>query len=244
MLQHTRGIVLRSVKYGESSLITAIFTEHFGVQSYLVQGVRSSKSRNNKAALLQPASLLELVAYQKEQKNLQRLKEFQTAHIYASMQEEVVRNSVALFSVELLLRLLPEHAPQPELFNACFEYFIQVDRMPIDQLGNLPLWFVIYCSDALGYELKGNHSTETPHLHLQEGGYSDHPPISRPFVSEEDGKALSDLLKVDDLNEVWKVSMHASMRYRLLDWYLEFLHQHSQHLGTIKSLPVLRAILH
>src|SRR4051812_16525108 len=114
MLYSTRAIVLRSIKYGDTSLISTLFTEKQGVQAYMAQGVRSSKAKNNKAALLQPATLLDIVVYHKPNTNLQRIKEFQFAYLYTSMQEEVVKNSVALFSAELLLRLLPEHAQQPE----------------------------------------------------------------------------------------------------------------------------------
>ena len=36
MLYKTRGIVFRFVKYGETSIIVTIFTELFGLQSYIV----------------------------------------------------------------------------------------------------------------------------------------------------------------------------------------------------------------
>ncbi|HTM66098.1 MAG TPA: DNA repair protein RecO [Flavipsychrobacter sp.] len=244
MLQRTEGIVLRSVKYGETSLVSTIFTRFFGTQSYLVQGVRTSKMRQNKAALFQPASLLELVAYQHPQKNLQRLREFQTAYIYQSLQEEVIKNSVALFSVELLLRLLPENAPQEDLFDFCFDYFKVLDQLPVDTVANFPLYFVMELSRTLGYELNGDYSEATPHLNLYEGGYSGHPPQMRPFVADEDAKMLSELMHQRELNDLKNVKMNGVMRFRLLDWYIEFLQQHSQHLGTIKSLPVLREILH
>ena len=39
-LHKTKGIVLRTVKYGETSIIVTIFTELFGIQSYLVNGVQ------------------------------------------------------------------------------------------------------------------------------------------------------------------------------------------------------------
>ena len=64
MIQTTKGIVLRSVKYGETSLVVTIFTELFGLQSYLVNGVRTaSKKGSSKSAMFQPSAILELVAY-------------------------------------------------------------------------------------------------------------------------------------------------------------------------------------
>lgn len=244
MLQNTQGIVLRSIKYGETSLVSTIFTKLNGVQTYMVQGVRTAKSRHNKAALLQPATLLDLVSYQHQQKNLQRLKEFQLAHIYVSLQEEIVKNSVALFSVELLLRLLPEHAPLPELFDFVFEYFTALDRMESDEVSNFPLYFIIAISRHLGYELKGEYSEQTPHLNLLEGGFSEHHPIVKPFLESEDASVLSKLIAIENFGELGDISMSSARRFRLLEWYIEFLQRYTQHLGQIKSLSVLQAILH
>jgi DNA repair protein RecO (recombination protein O) len=58
-LHKTKGLVLRTVKYGETSIIVTIFTELFGVQTYLVNGVRSSSKKGaGKAGLFQPAACL------------------------------------------------------------------------------------------------------------------------------------------------------------------------------------------
>ncbi|MBL7720826.1 MAG: recombination protein O N-terminal domain-containing protein, partial [Chitinophagaceae bacterium] len=66
-LHKTKGIVLRTVKYGETSVIVTLFTELFGIQSYLVNGVRaSSKKGTGKANMFQPAAILDLVVYHNE----------------------------------------------------------------------------------------------------------------------------------------------------------------------------------
>ena len=70
MIQKNKGIVLRSVKYGETSLVVTIFTELAGLQSYLVNGVRQTSSKGaTKAALFQPSAILDLVTYHNEFKN-------------------------------------------------------------------------------------------------------------------------------------------------------------------------------
>ena len=74
MLQPTKAIVLRSIKYGDTSLISTLFTETQGVQTYITQGVRSAKAKTNKAALLQPATLLDVVVYHKPNTNFYRIK--------------------------------------------------------------------------------------------------------------------------------------------------------------------------
>lgn len=244
MLQKTQGIVLRNVKYGDTSLITTIFTATFGIQAYMVQGVRSVKASRNRAGLLQPATLLDLVADQRPMRTLQRIREFQPFYIYTNLQEEVVKNSIALFSVELLLRLLPEHAAMPELFDFTTGYFIQLDKMPVASVANFPIFFIINTSRMLGFDLKGNYSDYTPYLNLQEGGYSELPPHTAPFASDEDARLIDELVSITAYEDLDKTAINAATRNRLLDWYIEFLHRHTQHLGNLKSLEVLRAILH
>jgi DNA repair protein RecO (recombination protein O) len=244
MLQKTNGIVLRSIKYGETSLVSTIFTALHGVQTYMVQGVRNAKAKNNRTGFFQPATLLELVVYQRAQQNMQRIREYQPAYIYTSMQEEIVKNSIVLFSAELLLRLLPEHAPMPELFDFTYDYFVQLDKMDVTAVANFPLYFIIQCSRFLGYDVKGNYSDETPHLNLQEGGFTIHAPMLTPFVNDEDAKVLSRFLELNELAELKSVEINAAIRFRLLDWYMAFLQRHTQHMGNIKSLAVLQAILH
>ena len=244
MLHNTRGIVLRSVKYGETSLITTIFTEKLGVESYMVQGVRSASAKNNKSASLQPGTLLNLVAYHKPNTNLQRLKEFQYAYLYTSLQEKITKNSIALFSIELLLRVMPEHAAMPELFDFAFQYFQQLDLSSDREIANFPLHFTIQCSKLLGYEIHGEYTTETPHLNIQEGAFTHQTPIMGPYASDEEAKALSALLKANSMKEIASIQLNAEIRNRILDWLLEFLKQHTQHMSSLKSLEILRTILH
>jgi DNA repair protein RecO (recombination protein O) len=244
MLQKTGGIVLRAIKYGDTSLICSIFTAVYGVQSYMVRGVRTTKVRTNRAMLLQPATLLDMVTDHKSLRGLQNIREFQPAHIYHSLQGEIVKNSIALFTVEVLLRLLPEAAPMPELYDMAYTYFVHLDALPVREVANFPLYFIIQCSRLLGYDIKGGYTEDTPYLSLQEGGYTHQPPMMEPFAAGEDARLLDKLLNTEHITALRDIEMNAATRYRLLDWYMEYLHLHTQHLGNIKSLAVLREILH
>jgi len=67
MIFSTSGIVLRSVKYGDTSSVVSIYTRQFGIQSYLVNGVRGA-AKNSKVHLFQPASVVELEVYHNQLK--------------------------------------------------------------------------------------------------------------------------------------------------------------------------------
>lgn len=243
-MNNTQGIVLRSVKYGESSLVSTIFTSHYGVQTYIVQGVRSAKTARHRAGLLQPGMLLDMVTYLQPAKNMQRMREFQPAYIYSSVPENIIKNSISLFSVEVLLRLLPDAAPQPDIFDFAFDYFVTLDKTPQNQVANFPLYFIINCSRELGYELKGSYSATTPYLDLQEGGYTANHPSVAPFMLDEDCSMLSTIITTSNYDTLEHTAMSSAMRIRLTEWYIAFLQRHTQHMGNIRSLQVLQAILH
>src|SRR5215831_7543790 len=92
MITHkTKGIVLRTVKYGETSVIANVYTELFGIQSYIVKGVRqSSKHGATKGNYFQPAAILEMEVYHNELKNLQFIKEYQWSYLYEHVLFNVV----------------------------------------------------------------------------------------------------------------------------------------------------------
>src|SRR6186713_636769 len=143
-LHKTKGIVLRAVKYGETSLIVTIFTELFGAQSYLVNGVRtSSKKGSGKANLFQPSAILEMVVYHNELKQLQRIKEFRWGSLYQQILSDVRKNAIALFMVELLTKCLKQPEPNAELFYFAEDAFLRLDNSSDTAAANFPLFFAL-----------------------------------------------------------------------------------------------------
>ena len=224
--------------------MVTMFTEVYGLQAYMVQGVRSSAASKNKAAYFQPGTILELVVYMQPGKSMQRIREFNVSHIYQSVHGDVIKNSILLFACELMLRLLPENAPLPELFSFATEFLEGLDDRMTKKCANAPIYFLVQCARLLGYELRGSYSIDTPYLDLQEGGFSAHPPTILPFTSDEDARVLDAVLQRDGYDGIAELMMGSEMRMRLIDWYITFLQQHTQHLGNVRSLAVLRAILH
>jgi DNA repair protein RecO (recombination protein O) len=70
----TKGIILRTLKYGETSIITTAYTELFGIQTYIVKGKTIIKKSQGKANYFQPSAILEMEVYHNTLKNLQFIK--------------------------------------------------------------------------------------------------------------------------------------------------------------------------
>ena len=104
MITKTKGIVLNYIKYGDTSIICKIYTKSFGVQSYIINGIRNSKSKN--IGLYQPLNILDLVVYNKKNSGLNRIKESKLDHPYNSLHLHIKKVSICFFLSEFLSKIL------------------------------------------------------------------------------------------------------------------------------------------
>lgn len=243
-LHKTKGIVLKTVKYGETSIIVTIFTESFGIQSYLVNGVRaSSKKGTGKANLFQPTAILDLVVYHNELKQLNRIKEFKWSVIYQHILSDVPKNTVALFMVELLTKCLKQPESNPDLFHFAEDCFLHLDKSKGTVMANLPLFFALHLPVHFGFRISDNFSEENQYLDLKEGGFVQEHPHHPYFLEEKQAAITSQLLKVMQPEELEEIKLNHDFRRQLLQQYETYYTLHIQDFGMLRSLPVLREVL-
>lgn len=243
MLHKTPGIVLRTVKYGDTSLILSIFTELFGIQSYIVNGVRSSKPKAAKGNLLQPGNILDLVVYHHEQKNLQRISEFKLGHVYTSMHVNIVKNTVALYLIELLQKTLKQPEAQPELYHFAADSFKALDAATSAAAANLPLYFTLKLAAHLGFHFGGRYSSYTPYLDLQQGIFTDLPPHHTQYLDEVSSQITDQLQQIRHPADLGKIELNKDRRRNLLYAYLDFYQLHIPDFTELHSPPILNEIL-
>ena len=243
-LHKTKGIVLRTVKYGETSIIVSIFTELFGAQSYLVNGVRaSSKKGSSKINLFQPAAILDLVVYHNELKQLNRIKEYKWATLYQHIFSDVPKNAVSLFMVELLTKCLKQPESNPDLFHFTEDVFEHLDNDTGAVVANLPLFFALHLPLHFGFRIDDNFSTANSYLDLQEGSFVSEQPRHPYFLEEKQAEVTAQLLRVQQPGELNEIKLNHDFRRQLLQRLEDYYRLHIQDFGTLRSLPVLRAIL-
>ena len=243
-LHHTKGIVLRTVKYGETSVIVTIFTELFGVQSYLVNGVRvSTKKGSGKANLFQPSAILEMVVYHNELKQLQRIREFRWSFLYLHILSDVRKNAVALFMVELLTKCLKQPEANPDLFHFAEDSFLHLDEASDAVTANFPLFFALHLPVFFGFRFSDSYSETYSFLDLQEGGFVKDQPGHPHFLDDKQAFVTSQLLKVQQPIELEDIKLNHDFRRNLLYSYEVYYALHVQDFGTMRTLPVLREIL-
>lgn len=240
----TKGIVLRTVKYGETSVIAAIYTELFGLQSYLVNGVRtSSKNGSGKAGLFQPGAMLDLVVYHNDLKNLQRLKEYRWGHLYKHIFSDVLKNAVALFMVELLSKTIKQPEQNSDLFYFIEDAFLHLDEAELTVVANYPLFFALHLAALNGLRFSDAYTTNNSFLDLQEGEFVHEQPVHPHFLAGQYSYITSQLLKTQQPHDLAAIHLNQETRRILLNAYQQFYALHLADFGIMKTLPVLQEVL-
>jgi DNA repair protein RecO (recombination protein O) len=244
MIHKTKGIVLRAVKYGETSLVLTMFTELFGLQSYIVNGVRTvSKKGSSKSVFFQPSAILDLVVYHNEYKNLQRIKEYKWAHLYQYIFSDVRKNAVAVFMIELLTKCLKQPEPNPELFYFVEDALTHLDKATDTVTANFPLFFALHLAVFFGFRIHDKFSEEKHFLDLEEGLFKAVAPNHQNYLDDKAAEVTSYILKTQQPNELEDLKLNQEFRRLLLNSYEGYYRLHISDFGSLKTLPVLREMM-
>ena len=162
MLHKTRGIVFKVTDYSESSVVVQIFTEKFGLQSYLINGVKKPKSKI-KLNSLQPLHLLDMIVYHKTSGNIQRVSELRHQPVFQSIPYDIVKSSITMFLNEVLYKSLRQHEPDEVLFEFLFHAIEILDSLNAG-LANFHLYFLLRLTRFLGFYPDKTLASQQPGL--------------------------------------------------------------------------------
>ena len=240
MVYNTQGIVLRTVKFGETSLIVSIFTEAFGIQSYMVNGVRAS-GKKSKSQYFQPSALLELQVYHNELKSLQRIKEVRWSKLFTHIFSDILKNAVAIFAVELLSKSLKQPEINEELFHFCTDFLEELNKGHSTITANLPVYFAIHLTSFLGLKIEDNYNGANACFDYKEGKFSTTANEDQ-LADNEINYQLSILLKVLQPHDLEQVKLNQHKRMVLLNILEKYYAWHVPEFGKMKSLSILQQL--
>jgi DNA repair protein RecO (recombination protein O) len=240
MLIKTRGIIFRSLKYSETSIIADIFTEEKGLRSFIISGVRSKKARVS-ASILQVMTLVDLVTYFREDKDLHRIKEIKIDHVYSSLPFDIVKGAVGLFMVELARKTIQESEENRKLFTFLFESFRLLDTTE-NPVSNFHLSFMVELSAFLGFMPGGEHVGEKSVFDMEEGVFVDETPMHVHFLNEIQSAFLNQFLNT----AIWEshtIKIDRQNRKELLNNLLIFYKLHLENFQKINAHEILEEVL-
>lgn len=244
MLHKTRGIILHTVKYGETSLIATIYTELFGIQSYMVKGVRqSTKKTSAKATMFQPAALLDMIVYHNELKHLQIIKEFKWYYLYQELYRDIIKNCVALFIIELVTKSIKRPESNASLFTFIEDHLLQLDTTDAATTANFPLYFALQFAHHLGFGVEDHTNLNKAIFDIREGVFTNEIPLHSSYLNGHLAEVTAKLLAVKQINHLSQIKLNKQQRQQLLQAYEQFYLYHIADFGNMKTLSVLETIL-
>jgi len=241
MLHSIKGIVLKTFKYSESSVVAKIYTNQFGIQSYMINGVRTSSKSKHKAGLLQPLTLLDMVVYYRKNRSMQRIKEMKPTKTFTSIPFDIGKSSLALFVTELLYSTLKEEEENKRQFDFISEFVQNLDNTT-ESIANLHLYFLLQLSGFLGFYPFSNYDKEERNIFdLQEGSFYSNRPMHPYYLQEPLSKHLTSLLN-SPLEELHLIKVHKGHRKELLTALLQFYTLHIEGFRPLKSVKILQEV--
>ncbi len=235
----TEGIILNHVKYSETSIIVHVYTSLFGRQSYMVNGVRRSRSKG-KAVFLQPLTLLQMEVTRHEKKEIHRIADYKVLYPFVSIPFNQTKRSITFFITEVLSKVLREEHPNEELFNFVF-HAIKVLDEEVPGLPNFHLFFLFQLSRFLGFGVSYSKDSSNSFFDLQNSEYVNTEPVHPYFIKTE---TLKDwiVLSTLDFAHLDNLLLTSKQRRELLNGLVLYYELHILNFGSLKSLNVLQAL--
>ena len=240
MLHKTRGIVFKTTDYGESSVIVQVFTEKFGLQSYIINGVKKPKAKISRN-MLQPLHLLDMVVYHKATGNVQRIAELKNSPLLQTIPYDVIKSCLAIFLNEVLYKAVRQQSADESLFEFVFNAIEWLDHQTAG-LANFHLLFLTRLTRYLGfYPDKYPAVGDAEFFDMKNGIFTRYKPEVL-YLAPPHTQNFNQLL-ASNFENLSALKFTNDERRYLLAKLLEYYALHIEGFGNIRSHEVLEDVL-
>lgn len=240
MIIKTRAIIFRVVKFGETSVICDAYTEERGLQSYVMNSVRTAKPKFH-AGLLQVMSLLDMVAYAREGKELNHVKECRAAYPFQQIPFDIKRGAIGTFMIELAQKSIKESESNPDLFHFLFESFVFLDTTS-QPTTNIHLSFMVKLCYFLGILPEYHLKDEMVYFDLREGIFSESLPNHPNFMGSDISQILRQFVDTN-FEDNHTISLNTETRRQFLQQMIKYYELHIPNFSEMKTFTILQSVL-
>lgn len=233
MLCKTTGIVIRTIKFGESSAIVNILTEDFGLMGFHIPSAYKNKGKI-KISYLQPLNILEFSFNNKKTKSLQSISDATCLH-----HTELSQFSNQAF-YHVLLELLQQVIKENEI-NRDLYHYLKEEAIPgiNTKLHYWQLPFVLL-NVLHHYGCAPNIDTfETnAYLDLKNGIFKDGTPANRHHASSQTSGLIHEIMT----RGIAHLEQNYKLRQGLINDLIVYYRLHIDENFDLRSMEILEAI--
>ena len=229
----SKAIALTYRKQGESSIICKIFTEKKGLQTFIIKGVRSSKSKK-KLALFQALQLVKINATYSDKRGLQYLQEISVDEPAAIEKVNMHKNFVSIFIAEITAQVLQENDQNIALFNFIWDTKKKL-YLNNNVADNFVLLFMLNLSKYLGFYPSVDNVSGS-YFNLEAAEFSNDPLSLNIYLDKEKSTILKLLLQGKE------VKIKQKIKSELLKDIMQFFHLNHYNLQSITSHLIIESL--
>lgn len=236
----SRGIILHTTNYSETSLVVKIYTEQCGMGSFIVSGVRSQKSRFS-SSIFQPLTLVEVLAAAKPGQTMHRITDIHLSPPFSGIPGNLIKSTIAIFLSEIIYRSVREEEINNPLFNFLHNG-IQILDLSHENCGRFHIYFMVQLSRYLGFFPNGEYLPAQSYFDLREGLFRSDIPAHAEFLDKDQSSILFALMNktFDDYHDV---QIPQKISRSLLQALVSYFEIHQTHGNQIRSHKILEEVL-
>lgn len=239
MIINSTGIVLNTIRYSDSSVITKIYTESSGLRSFMVR-IGKGKNALSKMSLLQPLSIVEVSFNNDERKGLHNPKSLERGATLTGIPFDTIKTCIALFMAEVIVRSISEEERNQKMFQFLKQAILLLDQETAT-VNNFHLKFMIQFSAHLGF-YPHHRKPNCAYFDLSEGEFCTtdpmHPYVLTGSLVDEFERLLEATFSDHHLPHIGNAN-----RRQLLQKLIDYYRLHLDGMKEITSHKVLEEVL-
>lgn len=237
MLVTTKAIILKQIKFNDTSIILHLYTQKMGRLSAMVYGLNGKNGK--KPGLYQPLFLTDLVLYVKNNRDIQKIKEYRIDTPLMYLTTDINKSAIALFIADVLYHSLREESADEQLFEFLYSSIQSLDAV-YDSVNWFHVVFLAKLAKFLGF-------APQPSLHLN--NYLDlktglpviYEPNHKKYLSPRDFQNL-EILYSANYNQMQQIKLLSADKNVLLNGLVNLFELYLVNFSTFKSYSILQQV--
>ena len=230
---------MRTVRYGDASLVVDMLTGQHGRVSFMVKVSKSPHGKMRKQ-LFQPLNIVEIDFDFREKSSLQRLRDIRLAAPLASLHLNPYKLSIGMFLAEFLT-----HATRDEHETDLLYQFVESSILWLDEVeqgfANFHLVFMIRLTRFIGFSPNTDSGVEGGYFDLLNACFTSEMPLHGHFLHPHEASKIGLLMRLN-FQTMHLCAMSRDERNRCTEVILEYYRLHVPGFPTMKSLDVLKEL--
>ena len=240
MTEKTTGIVLRCLKYNDTSHIVNVYTELTGSVSYIIN-VSRARGSGVRSSFFHPLALVELVTEGRNSVQLRKITEARLFYPLHSLPVNPFKASIALFLGEFLYYALREEGVNASLFAYLLHSIRWLDECNERSVANFHLVFLMRLSRFLGLYPNLEGFEQGCYFDLQNAQFVCSRPKHNQYLYPEEASLVVNLMRMN-YETMHLFSFNHRQRVRCLEVLNDFYRIHIPGFPQLRSLQVLQEL--